>query len=213
MQASIQRGTSVANIWHFESPKNRTRLAFVGEMVFMYAVIIEGDVNVERYRIDCAEVEICVDGKIESLTPAIQVQLKNGSTEWIDFKSIRGRGKTSSKVGHVFHVMGQSSPSVYRVVTDKELIACWILFENWLNLCGMMTRCRHLFLESENEVLLNFVRQKEKIPLTMLLNSEGVDPARMLACVAHALQSGIITAELSNFHLVPTTVLKRWRNE
>lgn len=213
MQAATQRGASVANIWHFQSPKNKKRFIFVGDMAFMYAVIIEGDANVEAYQINGIQVDICVEGTVQSLTPAIQVQLTNGTTEWIDFQSVRGRGKVSAKIGHIFQVLRPSSSGIYRIVTDKQLLGSYVLFENWLNLCGMINRCSHLYPTHEDEVLLSTVQQKERIQLSVLLNSEGVDPARMLASVARALQAGIITADLSKSHLTPTAELRRCRDE
>ncbi len=213
MQAAKKRGASVANIWHFQSPKNRKRVVFVGDLVFMYAVIIEGDVNVENYQINDMEIDVCVEGTIQSFTPAIKVQLTNGSTEWIDFQSIRGRGKTSTMVAGVHQVMRPVFPGIYRIVTDKDLLGSYVLFENWLNLCGMINRCRHLFCGNEDEILLNFFRQNKQIPLSLLLDSEGVDRARMLASVARALQAGIITADLSKSHLTPVTQLNRCRDE
>lgn len=200
-----KRRHAVANIWFFDSPKNGKRHIITGDLQFMSFVLLEGTLSCLRYE-PRPQPAMDMKGPISSsVTAGAYVFRSDGSTEWWDFQHIhhlkQGDGQTQRAMAAAEELGMQ-----YFVRTPGEMRGKVILFDNWLNLCAGINRCRSLLLQRE----LAFVSDAVRIgsPKIGELLDAGMDRACMFAAIAHGLQSGIVSTDLESRLLGTDSILQ-----
>lgn len=197
----------LANLWFFDSPKNDTRLSLTTDPLFMHVVLLEGDVNVTGYTVN--------DGAVDrnALSPSLRIYHQDRHVEWWLVQwSNSGRGAKAEAAAQRHAAMSESAKATgatFHIKTEKDLRGKEILFDNWLNLCAAMTRCRSMSTALEAVALKDAFVAEVSLRYADLVALPNVDPAHMLALVAHALQSGSLRADLENELFGPQTVLTR----
>jgi len=207
-----QRAGKVANLWIYESPKNRKRLTVAGDVVFMHMILLEGDPDVQNYAF--VGDPFCLQGPAprEELPGYVDVTYVNGEHTWIRVKrsSIAGtdRGK-ESVVRNRIKERALEARAAYAEYSELELRGRELEFENWLILCGCINRAKDLPDYVELSRYTRLVRANSGISVRTLLEEEDCDPAVMLAVIAKSLQCGTAVTELRKASFCPETVIQR----
>lgn len=209
-----QRRQHQSNIWFFDSPKINRRFVITGDVAFMHFVLLEGDASVTGYDPDPPAVYANIDGETRQTKLDAHVYFKGRDVEWWEFKRLQdsGPGRSGrSKPQLSAQAQAASEAGVrYRVQTDLELKHKEILFDNWLNLCACMTRCRNQPMHREADILLDVLSQQKCVRFgTLLSNYPGIDPALMIAAAAVALQNGLAITDLEKAFFGYDSVLTR----
>lgn len=198
-----QRRQHQSNIWFFESPKNCERIAIHSDLAFMHLVLLEGDPAVVRYQVEQLNSHAAQETPNGDERAAATVYMRDGAVQWWDFQreqqSVRRRGAFTQDCssGATKAAAAIAAGAAYHVKTDQDLMGKEILFDNWLTLCALMSRCRNQFLGRETGVMLNALATGQSLRLGYLADLPGIDPALMHGAVAHAMQSGVIFSNLA----------------
>lgn len=207
-----KRRQASVNVWFFDSPKNKARLTIRGNLKFMSAVLMEGDRSVERYDVEPIEIGGVIGGKTVAVTPGMLIHLTDQNTVWweasySDRKNAHAAGDLERR-----RALASQQKLKFQIQSAKELESKAILFDNWLDLCSAISRCRNISCDREIDLLHNAVSSG---PTTVgtVLNFHGVDKACMYSAVANLLQKSIITTDLENRLLGLDSILSRMCDE
>lgn len=206
-EAIKDRARAPANIWHFESPKNKRRLVVSGDLTFGFLILAEGDVEVEGYSMNTKEIKWISGGEEFVHIPAVEVRYRDGRYEWWNFIDTRSSDRSSRREMAQAEVECGEQSGIYRYRTDKEFTRERVKFDNWLHLCAMINRCKHLFMEDEIRIVMQTLRSPGRHTLGSVTQIPCLDGARLLAAIAIALQKNIIVADLGKI-LSTETVLE-----
>jgi hypothetical protein len=199
---------SATNIWFFDSPKNGQRHTIHGDMAFMHCVLLEGTLSVQRYEPHPSPVTV-LDGTVEvEVTAATYAHCVDGHSDWWDLAHVSrrtGAGDASTRLGALAAAQ-RGMP--YRCRTAPELRKQAVLFDNWLNLCAAISRCRTMLLHREMEKVLAATAQEPTTTVGALL-ADADDPACMLAAIALSLQRGLAMTDLERRLFGSASILSR----
>lgn len=200
LAALRKRGSRVANLWIFDSPKTGVRLKIAGDVPFMHVVLLEGDVDVAAYRFvgDPFNLE---GQKTDPAFPGhVLLTHRDGACEWGLFARSQGTNKSSPvpPKADALAKAAAAAGATFRVRTELDLRGQAVRFDNWLTLCAIINRARGHSCHREASILSQYLRGGATCNVGELISVAGVDPALMLAVVAKALQSGRISTNLSN---------------
>jgi hypothetical protein len=195
LAAMRKRGSRVANLWIFESPKNGRRLRIAGDVPFMHIVLLEGDVDVTTYRFVGDPFNL--DGiKTDSTLPGyVLLTYRDGRQEWGHFTR---KSATAGPKMDALRGAAATAGATFRVRTELDLRGQEVHFDNWLTLCAVITRARHISCHQEAKIFSEHVRGGGSCKVGELIGAPDVDPALMLAVVAKALQAGYISTNLTS---------------
>ncbi|MDX2218212.1 MAG: hypothetical protein SF172_04250 [Burkholderiales bacterium] len=200
MAAVRDRRGHLSNVHIFQSPKNECRLVIKGDIAFMVAILLEGDPNVVRYLVDPPAVQTVIEGESRGTQVDFAIWFEDGHEEWWECKRARdarpGRtGRAQAQLSAQAQA-AQMAGIVYRVVTDEEVQTKIYLFDNWLTLCGAITRARGHPCYVEQEALRVAFGQHGRVTLATLLERDGIDQGAMLGLIGKLLQQGTVTCDL-----------------
>lgn len=206
-----QRGSQMSNIWIFDSPKNDARLQIEGDPHFMYAVLLEGDIETTRYTIR-APISLAESSR-NSKTKKVDVvrYLADGTQEWIDFGAAHSGTRRSSTTNGETNEIAATAGALYRTISLQSFVEKHLLFTNWLTLCAAITRCRHQSSHKEVMFVKKQLFSQRVATLGALLDGADVDPAIVLGVVAKMLQTGDLTADLER-QLFGKSSFVSWRS-
>lgn len=211
--AAKQRRQHLSNLWFFDSPKINRRFPISGDATFMHIVLLEGDAAVIGYNATPTPHQIHVDGELREIRVDVHVFFNDSRVEWWAIKRANNDGPSNTAtVRQQLSAAVQAAESAgaqYRIKTDAELKNQEIRFENWLNLCACINRCRNLSLHAETQVLHDRLNLHQSVVVETLLEAPGVDPALMLAAIAKALQGGAVFTELNRTLFGTNSILSR----
>ncbi|OEZ63903.1 hypothetical protein DUGA6_04040 [Duganella sp. HH105] len=203
------RKNPLSNIWFFDSPKNDKRLLLTTDPVFMHVVLLEGDLSVTGYAVTDFNAESAED----LVRPTMRVYYQDKRVEWWLVKwSDKSRGATASAMADQHGVLQEHAKAcgaALYIKTEKDLRGKEIVFDNWLNLCAAITRCRSISTATEAMALKEAFQSQDALRYGELVALPGVDPAHMLALVAQALQRGALNVDLESELFGPQSVLRR----
>jgi hypothetical protein len=205
--AIIKRQKAVANIWFFDSPKNGKRQIISGDLAFMSFVLLEGVQSVHSYDPRPTPVSILYEGTSKEVTAGGYVHLMNGETEWWDFHYIRRANGQNDDSRLLPPLAAKEHGMRYQVRTKSDMRNKAVLFDNWLNLCAGMSRCRSMLLHKELECILE-ATQDSNTTVGNLLEA-GMDPANMFAAIGISLQRGNVWTDLERQLIGYESVLQR----
>lgn len=195
-----QRQKHQSNIWFFDSPKIKRRFVVTGDVAFIHIVLLEGDVSVRAYEPDPPPVYATVDGETRQTKLDAHIYFKDGRVEWWEFKRFQDAGPSrSGRSKPQLSAQAQAASAAgfsYQVKTDLDFKQREILFDNWLNLCACITRCRAQPIYREMDYLYERLKQQKSLRFGSLFDNKTIDIAHMHAAVASALQEGVIKTEL-----------------
>ncbi|HEX7649720.1 MAG TPA: hypothetical protein VF450_20155 [Noviherbaspirillum sp.] len=211
--ALADRKGHISNLWFFHSPKNNQRFEIHGDVAFMHCILMEGDPSIVSYVPHPDPVPALVGGQLQEIRFGAYICHTDGRVIAIDFER-RGGAAASRKTESASRiaVRQQAAKAIdreYRVLSDQDLQHKEILFDNWLNLCAIINRCRGQALHHETDVLRESLSRHDNVRLGTLFETQNVDRAIMLAVVAAALQHDTIQTELHTAFLGPHSVLYR----
>ncbi len=196
-----------ANIWFFDSPKNKfRRMAIESDLAFMNLVLLEGNLNVTGYEVSPEPITTFIEGKPRNFQPGAYVHYAHKSTEWWDFFHDERLSKRSTARHLIVSGLARAQDMRHVVASRKDIEKRKLEFDNWLTLCTAMSRCRNLVSKFEQDMLLRLAGETPAL-LGTLLDAPGVDQACMLATVGRCLQSGAISTELSTVLLNRESVI------
>jgi hypothetical protein len=200
------RKKSVANIWFFDSPKNQKRFAISGDLLFMSFVLLEGDPTVHCYDPSPSSVIVMRDREPTEVTAGAYVYLNDGQKQWWDFR-YEGKKSISNNQELLSKLAAKNNGMEYHIQEEREVRNKQVLFDNWLNLCAGINRCRSIILHREIDCILKETQDSE-ISFRELMEMAD-DRALMFAAIATSLQRGVIFTNLENQLLGNQTILKR----
>jgi hypothetical protein len=189
-----KRRKAMANIWFFDSPKNGKRHIVTGDLQFMSFVLLEGTLSCQRYDPQPQPVHAASHGIAADVTAGAYVYLADGSKEWWDFRQ-GWRLDSASKQDELARTAAEERGMRYVIKSPADIAGKAILFDNWLNLCAGINRCRSLLLHRELAQVVNSTRDGGKTTVGELL-AAGADHASMFAAIALALHRGFVTTDL-----------------
>lgn len=211
--ALAARKGHISNLWFFHSPKNNARYEIHGDLAFMHCVLWEGDLAVAGYVPHPETAMVLIDGQFQEIQFGARVHQVDGRILFIDFERRRESASRSKEEQRIRLQARQQAAAavgaVYYVLTDRELVHKEIRFDNWLNLCSIINRCRGQDLHHEANVLRNAFARHDNVRLDVLLAAPGIDRAQMLAIVAAAFQCGTLHTELDTTLFGHSSVLFR----
>ncbi|GJI93640.1 hypothetical protein RugamoR57_03580 [Duganella caerulea] len=204
------RKNPLTNLWFFDSPKTEKRLSIATDPLFMHVVLLEGDQSVIGYAVKDANAA----GHEDDLLPSLRVYYQDKRVQWWDVKwsDRAGRSDDAAALSKRHRAMEESayaSGATFHVKTEKDLRGNEILFDNWLNLCASITRCRSVSIAREAVAIKNAFLSAASLRYADLVALPETDPAHIFALVAQALQRGDLRADLENELFGPQTVLRR----
>jgi len=191
------------NIWFFDSPKNDQRFTIATDLLFINVILLEGDVDVSRYVFAASSDE-----------PTIRVYRQDGEAQWWDVKHSKrvreySKGSVAAAQVETLKLSAAAAGATYVLKTERDIRGKEILFDNWLNLCSAITRCRTMSTEVEAVALKEAFIGQPSLPLSELLRLPDTDPAHMLALVALSLQGGQLRTDLDGQLFGPRSILTR----
>lgn len=213
---SQARGAHMSNIWHFESPKNKQRFVLKGDVEFYCAVLAEGDPSITKYVPNPAPVFATIDGEVRQTQLDAHVHFKDGRIVWRECKRWKDAGP--NRTGRsVPQLSAQAQAALeagvpYEIVTDRDLRGKAFLFENWLFLCGAMTRAGNHSGMSECNIIKKQVAMHGKVAVKDFLALPGANACFMLAAMARLLQLGTMQCELERSLFGMDSVLEGCRS-
>lgn len=192
------------NIWVFFSNKNEALLTIHGDLAFIQCVLLEGDCEVVAY-----EPIRPTDNGGEG-TSLIEIHYLDGASRRIKlaYRTDSSSGNNENIAPDKEEVSQKSSEGVLHI-SDRDLAHRMVEFSNWLLLCGAMTRARNFSLAHEASSLSSCLTQSSEMTFGNAMSIEGTDPALMLAAIAKALSSGVLTAGVAQNMLSLDMVLRR----
>jgi hypothetical protein len=195
-----QRKNHSAYYWIFDSPKNNARISIEGDLPFMFAVLLEANTSIERYEfrtvtaIGKASKTMIVD------KPVLKIVSTAGVEQWKTFSQDNYTGKRNSVFLHdeiyCYEERNSAVEVHHGVITPKEIKNKETLFENWLQLCAAINRCRGQSTVSASRIFTDCITNHPITTVENILSSSSADRAVMLAVLARCLQAGIVTANL-----------------
>lgn len=200
LAALRKRGSRVANLWIFDSPKTGVRLKIAGDVPFMHVVLLEGDIDVATYRFVGDPFNLEGTTTDAALPGHVLIKYGDGRSEWGLFARSSGTRKatTVAPKADVLVKAAAAAGATFRVRTELGLRGQEVRFDNWLTLCAIINRARGHSCHREASILSQYLRGGATCNVGELISVAGVDPALMLAVVAKALQNGRISTNLSN---------------
>lgn len=199
LTAIRHRANKVANLWIFDSPKNRCRLTVVGDVPFMHLILLEGNPQVCGYQLVGDPFELLGGPRNVSSPGYIRVVNSDGPDTWLRIKRSSGREGSSSTENSDrdrLRAGATAARATYAEYSELELRGREIEFENWLILCACMTRVRGNPDYAELTAFVESLESNAGVSVRTLLAVPGVDQATMLAVIAAALQQGTASTEL-----------------
>lgn len=208
---TVQRDPSaLAKRWHFQSPKNNSRMEIRGEVPFILSVLAEGSPHVGSYIPSPNGFETVADGKATTIFFTVALATVAGQTEWWDYvaqKKGRPDAKALLREKAVAGLVAEHG-AIYRKFDDDEIKRNAYLFENLVVLCAAVNRCRFLDLHSEEAMLAELFATKGRFALDTALSADGIDRAHMLAVIGQRLMDGRISADLATGLLTHSSILR-----
>lgn len=212
-KALRRRGGFPANIWVFDSPKNNLRMTIAGDVAFMGVVLLEGDIDVEKYVFQSPLTTTDTAAKTVGRTSNAMVYFRNGTSEWREFRRAKdipadGGRKPRSRAGEQAQAAAAERVA-YRLVTEKDLLGTEYRFDNWLLLCAAITRTRAYLKNAELVALRNTLKVQDNVLLGNLLELPGIDSSLMLGVIASQLQKGVLECDLDSRLLGIDSIISR----
>jgi hypothetical protein len=187
------------NRWVYRSPKTEKVMGLLGDMRYMVAVLLTGDVGVVTFT-DEPDVSIPYQGpKGESLrtNPDFVATLPGGGTRWLTTVAARARKAVVAARIDALNVAAQLAGVAHEVIYRKDVNDTF--FDNWALLSARMNcadpqrfDCAH-----EQGILSAALTPGKSVRLETLLSAEGVDSARMLSSLGFALMRGVAKTNLT----------------
>jgi hypothetical protein len=202
-----KRKKAVANIWFFDSPKNEKRQIISGDLAFMTFVLLEGDQSVRSYDPRPGPVSISYEGVTKEVSAGGYVYYKDGGTEWLDFQYRNNPKKLSDESRLLGPLAAKERGMQYQLRTKNDVRNKAVLFDNWLNLCAGISRCRSVLLFKELDFILDATNETQTTVGKLL--EAGMDRACMFAAIGISLQRGSVCTDLERVLLGNDSVLKR----
>lgn len=195
-----KRGSHASNIWYFDSPKTGKRLLLTGDVAFIHTVLLEGDTDVETYLSEPPPVRTILYNEVVETQFDAYIYLKSGRVIWCEYK--RSQDSGSSRRGRAVDQLNAQSQAAreagvdYEIRTENDFRDKELLFDNWLNLCGCINRCRNFSTHHEEHILTTLLDKNASFCLNEFYQVHGVNKAFANAVVARALQKGVLQSEL-----------------
>lgn len=204
LRSTLLEGPKAPNIWAFYSHKNRKLITLVGDVTFIYAVLMEGDSEVRSY------VVAPTPDDDESNGRNLLVEQVDGKYRWNlcgRYESLLKNPKLSirKKIEAVRKHANKICES-FEIITEKNFSNRMTEFWNILTLCATVTRALEQSIQLEHTILIDSLNRSPCLSIDSLLNNEGIDQSLMLAALSNALLKGYAHADLKskqiNRHLV-----------
>lgn len=195
------------NLWYFQSPKNRRRFVFCGELVFLQAILLEADLNVTAYE---SPGGTSTTGRHEANPPHLIATTIDGGTTHYFIRYVEGRREAGNDARPTApHNGHEEDRSV--IVTDKMIKDRNVEIDNWIFLCAAMNRARKHPIHLEAEALRHLASRPDGVVLGRVLDEEGTDPALMLGAVAAGIQRGSYVCETVLAPITRSSIITRTR--
>jgi len=207
-----KRRQGTVNIWFFDSPKNQKRFTIRGDLKFFGAVLMEGDPTISSYDPEPAPIQGLIDNNVVEYTPGCVAYLHNQTSRWCEFTYAGANNRKSSVDLMSKKAVASQKKMDFRIQSEKDLGAKALLFDNWVDLCSAINRCRNISCDREERLILTTVN-RSPTTLGTLLHLHGVDPACMYASVGKLLQKSIITTDLHARLLGLDSIIARFSND
>lgn len=178
------RRQAVANIWFFDSPKNGKRHIVTGDLQFMSFVLLEGSPSCLRYEPIPQPVPVMTDSVSSEVSAGAYVYFLNECTEWLDFQHAQRMTQGDEK-NQLATNAAQERGMRYLVKMPSDMKGQAIRFDNRLNLCAGIKRCRTILLHRELAFVVDATRNDA--PTVGKLLSSGMERACMFAAIALSL--------------------------
>lgn len=213
------RRSPKTNIWFFDSPKNDRRLEILGDVAFMHAVILEGDLTALAYEINPPILEAVDAHRPSQSSSNILVKFRSEGESWSElwicrrqFQSTGEKKDFESKIFSLYQQVATSVEAKLQVRSEIDLRGKDVLFDNWANLCACITRTRGISCLHEMTLLNKLLQRHHTIQFGSLFDFPDIDPALMNAAVALSLQKGVVQAELHR-QLFGRSSIITWRDQ
>lgn len=193
------------NLWYFHSPKNRRRYVFCGELVFLVAILLEADREIESYGAPCAA------DYPDKIAPHLLAFRTDGGQVAYFTQYTDGSARKRSETGPSSSAKSDLAETTSIIVTDKVLRDRQVEIENWIFLCAAMNRARQLPGYVESDVLRALTTDGRPVSFATLLNQERVDKACMLAVIGNSLQRGAIFCDTKSAPLSLSSMISKAR--
>ncbi|WP_207003802.1 hypothetical protein [Trinickia mobilis] len=190
---------STTNRWVYRSPKTGKVMGLVGDMRFMAAVLLTGDVHVASFS-DEESITIPYKGpKGEALSthPDFVVDLVGGGKRLVTTMAKKEQKATTMARINALSIAAERAGATHKVIYRDAVNET--LFDNWALLSARMNcadpgrfDCSH-----EQRVLSSALESGRDVRLVTLLSGEGVDSARMLSSLGFALMRGVAKTNLT----------------
>jgi hypothetical protein len=186
------------DLWYFQSPKNKRRFVFCGELVFLLAIIFESDRNIVSY----APIERNDDEENSTFCPHLCSTNISGQSS--NYVTVRTRGKGGVKSQSQLPELDKG----ILIVTDEWLYQRRVQLDNWIFLCAAINRVRRTPWFHESRALHEKLGTASKTTLDELFMLPDIDRARMLGAVADALQRGTAESETASRPFTSTSLIR-----
>lgn len=212
-----QHGGNHFHIYYFRSPKNRRIFIFCGVIPFIQAIILESDPDIISYTAGAFKSERLDGGADPPLDQSSCLIATRSDGRKIAYQpqSVRGAGNTrrAKPDGHLTEQWrmhhGLSHDIDIQIVTDEALSHRYVQVDNWLMLCAVMNRAAARPLVLERKRICALLANDPQCTLGQLLRQMDMDPACMLAAVAHGLASGELLCDTVRSPLTSSSVITR----
>lgn len=197
IRAAITSGPRSPNIWSFYSNKNNALLTLIGDVTFIQAILLEGDLSVSSYVV---VQEVTSEDPDYKYGRDLVVEFADGSRHWYFCgryenltKSPSGAlGRRTTRAKKIAEDMGAE----FQLRTERDLAPRMTEFWNWLTLSCIITRARDFSIEAETHALYGHLDAHKRTSVRSVLALPGTDSALLLAAMAKALAIGQISADL-----------------
>ncbi|WP_205194605.1 hypothetical protein [Burkholderia sp. Ax-1719] len=185
------------NRWIYTSPKTKKTMGLVGNLRFVVAVLLTGDLDVASFSNEGPTVTYTSSqGKALSTSPDFVVDLVGGGRKYITTLSKRTQAReVSLRIGAL------SDAAITARATHEVFLGTAVnktLFDNWALLSARMNCADPEAFDCsfEGDVLRSAVADGRTTELEYLLGYKGVDSARMLSSLGYALMRGAVRTNL-----------------
>lgn len=197
LRGALLDGPRRPNIWAFYSNKNRQLLTLIGDVTFVQAVLLEGDVEVASYSIGQFPTHV---EEHYNFGRDLIVQREDGTTHWyfcgrhenLIAKPSEGLKRRIALTKERAQEMGAE----FQVRTEQELVSELPRFRNLLALSSALTRSRNFPCEQALTWLIDHLKQQKVSTIRALLARPDLDMALMIGAIARGIFRGYLKCDL-----------------
>lgn len=214
IDAKLNRGKDVNNIWSFYSTKNRKDLVPISDVDYCNCAWLEGDPTVKSYEIETDLFLADTDESHGATYPDAIVNFKNDNKnrQWREVKAAEDSSKSDDRDIRQKRIQERITTELgidYLRVTPSLMKKHWKFIQNWRRAIPFLSTARDLDLSKYGNEIHTLIDARRSITLGECMQQYSREMQSMaIAGILYCAQNGLIKTDLDVRHLCKATRLE-----